>query len=121
MKTPDEGGNRPRAFTAEEARQQLYRIMRGYCAYWSAIATDPRQAARAPKTEKERMEALCFSLLNILDGGNGGLPAFDLVLAPHPEDRAFQQAQGACWYEPGMVINPVEMHEEWSRLDDASG
>jgi hypothetical protein len=53
-----------------------------------------------------------FSILNILDGTTVGLPAFDVVARPHPNDKADCIAESQRWIEDGMVINSdVYMHE----------
>jgi hypothetical protein len=95
------------AFTAQEVRQKLYAHMRALCAHWSQ-AND-----RQPATERERMEGLCFSVLNIFDGTAAEFPAMDIVLSPHESDKQFCIENGERYFEPGMVINNCMMHDEF--------
>jgi hypothetical protein len=61
-------------------------------------------------TIKGKLEGLAFSILNIFDGTTG-LPAMDIVLSPHPEDKDFALSEGERWYEEGMIINDCYLHE----------
>lgn len=92
-----------RAKTAEEARKDFLDQIRVYVDYWSGADSD-----------RWRLNGLAFSILNMLDG-TSGLPSFDLVLRPHPDDQEFCEQEGEDWYEPGQVINAdVYLHELWS-------
>ncbi len=93
----------PRAYTAEEVREQFLGQMRALAHYWSGVGG----------TEREMLDGLCFSILNIFDGTSMALPAMDLVLRPHADDMEFHKAEGDNWYEPGQVINDTMMHEEF--------
>lgn len=76
------------------------------CHYWATLESD--------YTVQERMEGLVFSTLVIFDGGNGGLPAFDISALPHPVDKQYHIDEGKDWIEPGMVINDeVSLHDLW--------
>jgi len=85
-----------RAKTAEEARKAFLDTVHAIAHYW---ATVPDQ------TPRERCDGLAFSILGVLDGVNPGLPAVDIVLQPHPDDKEYCIEEGEDWYEPGMVIN----------------
>ena len=102
----------PRAYTADEVRQQLLDHMRAISRYW---------AKQPDQTVAEKCDGLCFSILNIFDGTSMGLPAMDISLSPHEDDKEFNRSEGDNWYEPGQVINDCMMHEEWyikkERLD----
>jgi hypothetical protein len=79
--------------------------MRNLASYWGSVPE---------KSVEDRLSGLCFSLLNIFDGTSLGLPAFDLVVRPHPDDKALHIRNGERYYEDGMVINAdVHMHEEF--------
>lgn len=93
----------PRAYTADEVRQQFLDHMRTLALYWSSTAG----------TEREKLNGLCFSILNIFDGTSQDLPAMDIVLRPHENDMEFHKAEGDNWYEVGQVINDTMMHEEY--------
>jgi len=91
-----------RAYTEEEVRDEFLAHIRYLARYW---ATTPDR-----QTPLERCQGLAFSILNIFDG-TSGLPAFDIVLSPHPDDKAFHQSEGENWYDPGMMINDCMLHE----------
>lgn len=87
----------PRAYTADEACDQLLDQIRGLARYW---------AAQPDKTPQERCDGLAFSILTLIDGQTtSNLPAITLVLEPHPDDKEFYRAEGENWYEEGMAIN----------------
>ena len=98
--------NEPQPYTAEEVRQQVLDLMRAYIGVW---LKEDRE------TERERMEGLVFSILNIFDGTTLDLPAMDIVLRPHADDKQFFIDEGQRWYEDGMVINDCLLHEEWHK------
>lgn len=86
----------PRAFTAEEVRNQFLEHVRGIAQHW---------ALRPDKTPEQRCKGAMFSMLSLLDGAAMGFPAVMLSLAPHPDDQAYCREQGDNWYEPGTLIN----------------
>ncbi len=93
-----------RAYTAEEVRAMFIGAARAMASYW---ATAPDAG-----TVQERCEGVAFSLLNCIDGTSGSFPcALDLVLSPHPDDKAFHIDEGENYFEPGMVINDAMLHE----------
>ena len=69
---------------------------------------------KAPRqTESERMDGLIFYILVMFDGGTLGMPAMDIRLAPHPDDKAYHIAQGERWFKPKQLINDCQLHELW--------
>lgn len=88
--------NEPRAKTKEEVREELLAHIRQLAGYWATIPG---------KTERERCDGLAFSILVIFDGQTMALPAMNLSLSPHPDNKEFNRSEGEDWYEPGMVIN----------------
>lgn len=96
---------KPRAYTPEEAREIFYRQVKALCEYWSTVEG---------KSDLERCEGVAFSIMNIFDGTTFNLPAIDLVLAPHPDDKPFAKSQGENWFEEGLVINDCELHGEFA-------
>lgn len=65
--------------------------------YWSQLEG---------KTDRERCDGVAFSIMNIFDGTCGGFPcAVDLVLRPHPDDKAYCVENEESYVEDGMVIN----------------
>lgn len=77
--------------------------------YWGREAKTPEAAA----------DGAVFSMLNLLDGGTLQMPAIDLVLRPHPEDKAFHISEDEDYYVDGMCINDETMlHEEYCAVKD---
>lgn len=91
----------PRAWTAEEAREKFINHLKCIARYWANL---PDQ------TPLERTEGMLFSVLVTLDGGSGGMPAFDLIPCPHPEDKEFCISEGENYYDR-IVINDCQLHE----------
>jgi hypothetical protein len=97
-----------RAKTAEEARAEFLDAIRQMTYYWAKVPQG--------MNVQERLDGLAFSILNILDGTSGTFScAIDLVLRPHPDNKAFHQAEGENWYEDGMAINECQLHELYYR------
>ncbi len=92
--------------TKEESRQMFLSAVSDAYWYWSQLED---------RTEKERLDGLAFSLMNIFDGTSGGFTcAIDLVLRPHPDDKDFFMVEGADYMEDGLVINDdVYLHDLW--------
>ena len=59
----------------------------------------------------EKCNGLAFSILNIFDGTSIELPAMDIVLRPHEDDKEYLRGEGMDWFEDGMVINDCYLHE----------
>lgn len=90
-----------RAKTAEEVRVELIEQIKCISSYWTNIPE---------KSDKDRCEGVAFSILNILDGCSS-LPAFDLLVSPHEDDKQFNIDEGKDYYEPKMMINDCMLHE----------
>jgi hypothetical protein len=93
-----------RAYTAEEVRDIFLRHIRGIADFWANLPD---------KSPKERCDGVAFSILNIVDGNTLPLPALDICLSPHPEDKAYNQENGNNWFEEGMVINNCQLHDHY--------
>lgn len=100
MSTDDKSTSR--AYTAEEVREMFLNQARAYAAYWAELPG---------KTAQERCDGLAFSLMNIFDGTSVGLPAFDIVVRPHPDDKAYHIREGTKYFEDGTVLNDCMLHE----------
>jgi hypothetical protein len=91
-----------KAYTKEEAREEFIDNCKAVSHYWSTIENI---------TEKERCNGVLHSILCIIDGCTM-LPAYDIHLAPHPDDKEYLIKNGENYYEDGMVINDdVLLHE----------
>jgi hypothetical protein len=108
-------GATPRARTAEEVRAGFLNTCRDLADYWA----EPRitHDGGAAYTCHERLSGFLHSVLCVFDGVNGGMPAFDIVASPHPDDKEFHRSEGDDWIEPGTVINDCMMHELLYRED----
>lgn len=95
---------KPRAYTEAEVRDILLDHIRGICKYW---ANDDRV-----KTKEDLANGVAFSILSILDGDSPEIPAIDLVLRPHKEDKDSAIEDGENYYKPGMTISCV-LHEHF--------
>lgn len=93
--------NTPTAYTPEELREKFLNHARYMVKYWASQAG----------TVEQNVEGAIFSLLVAIDGGSMGLPAFDLVARPHPEDKRYAMGLGERWIENGTVINDCQLHE----------
>jgi hypothetical protein len=100
----------PKARTAEELRDNFMDTCRNLVDYWASVQVDR-------DTRHERLSGLLHSFLCIFDGVSGGMPAFDIVASPHPDDREFHRSEGEDWIEPGTVINDCMLHELLYRPD----
>lgn len=93
-----------RAKTTEEARLNFLDQIRGLTDYWANLSGD--------HDAKYRCEGVAFSMLSLIDGCSG-MPAMDISLAPHEDDKQFHIDNDENWYEPGMVINDCMLHDLW--------
>ena len=98
-----------RAKTEQEVREQFLEYISHLVEYWSE---------QKNRTDKEKCNGLVFSILNIFDGTSSEFPAMDVLLSPHPEDKAFHQKEGKNWFESGMMINNCMLHELWGKYEN---
>jgi hypothetical protein len=91
-------------YTKEEMRQMFLDQLQSIASYWSQLGDI---------TPREMCDGVVFSILNVFDGCSGGFPcAINLVMEPHPEDKAYHISRAVNWVEPGQVINDdVMLHE----------
>lgn len=112
-----------RALTPAEMRERFLSQIRAVMEYW--LTTDLSRPELEAELERKgevryRLEGLVFSILVIVDGGTGGMPAVNLVAAPHPEDEDFHRSQGTNWWPAGTVLNDCQLHELWDKLLSAA-
>lgn len=103
---------KPTAYSADELRDQLLDAIRARTRLWATLP-DVDAATGESRTILDRCEGVVFSVLAVLDGC-ADLPAFDLVARPHPDDKAFHQAEGERWVEDGTTISDM-LHERLHR------
>lgn len=91
------------ARTPDDLRDDFIHQCKAMVDYW----------AEEPVESREQLSGLLHSILCIIDGVSGGFPvALDLVCRPHPDDKAYMQAEGEDWIEDGTVINESSMLHE---------
>lgn len=93
-----------RAYTEDEVRKHFLDQLKALADYWAITGQDPQDAC----------EGLVFSILALLDGV-ALMPAFEVRLSPHPDDKQFHQDQGENWYEPGTEVTDGSLHDAWSQ------
>jgi hypothetical protein len=104
-------GDGPRAYTAEEVRDMLLEHIRLMAKYWADLPEVDKATGEA-RTTQDRCEGVAFSILTALDGSTMALPAFDLKLAPHPDDKEYCRSEEENWFEPGMELSFM-LHEHF--------
>lgn len=93
-----------RAKTQEEVKKEFLDHVRCIADYW----------ARLPdKTPDERCSGVAFSILTMIDGCSGEMPAFDLLVSPHEDDKQYHIDNDEDYYEPQMMINDCMLHDEY--------
>lgn len=75
--------------------------------YWANL---PEDGPERKLTTQDRCDGVAFSILSMLDGCTDALPAVDLVLRPHEEDKAYHRSNGERRIEPETVISDI-LHE----------
>jgi hypothetical protein len=91
----------PKELSAEEVREKLLQHLCSVITYWE----------REGGTRREALEGVMFSTLVALDGGSGGLPAFEVSPMPHESDKPYNIENGKDWYpEDGKDIGPLHEH-----------
>ena len=101
-------GDAPKAKAPEEIRSDFLDTCRHLTDYWADVDRG---------TCHERLTGLLHSILCIFDGVSSGMPAFDIVASPHPDDKEYHRSEGEDWIEPGTVINDCMLHELLYRPD----
>lgn len=112
----------PRQWTQKEMRDMFLDHIWGMVKYWSTVESKPmpHEPNPQPKTVEERLDGLAFSILVMLDGCSGGMPAFELYPAPHPADKEYCQDQGENWWpqleDLVSIHGESSLHDEWGKL-----
>lgn len=95
------------ARTAGDLRDDFMDACRTVADYWADPAVVVAYSCR------KRIEGALHSWLCLIDGASSAFPcSLDLVARPHPDDRAFDQAEGEDWVADGTVINESDMLHE---------
>lgn len=94
-----------RAYTADEMRGQFLDHLHDLVSHIDGLE----------KSSYEKLDQLAWAILNIFDGGDGALPAFELRPLPHEEDEAYRRGLDENFYPSGIDIadGPRHLHEMW--------
>lgn len=93
------------AYTKEQVQEMILGHLHNVANYW---------ATQTGGTCKEKINGAMFSVLTMLDGSSD-LPAMDIILRPHPDDREYCLKGGENYFEDGMAINDdVMLHDMWA-------
>lgn len=90
-----------RPFTEKEVRSVFLDQVRCLVQYWS----------EQEGSKEDCCQGVAFSIMNIFDGCSGGLPAFDIIVRPHPDDKQFHIDEDENYFEDGMLVNDCMLHE----------
>jgi hypothetical protein len=82
--------------TKAQAQERFLSLVRGVAQTWAGLEVS---------SELERCNGVVLSILNIIDGTTGVFPALDLVVRPHPTDKAHRIGNGQNYYPDGLAIN----------------
>jgi len=104
---------KPRAYTAEEVRDQLIEHIWSHIRYWGS---HDGSNVNPDRPKDDCLEGLAHSILVMLDGCAADMPAFKLVVDPHPDDKEFRRGEGEDWFEPGTELEFM-LHEHLYRDD----
>ena len=96
----DEIADGTRELTTEEVRERLLAHMWKLIAYWDSL----------PRSSREKLEGLAFSICSALDGETLQLPAFKIVPNPHPEDAEYHRSEGVNWYPNNGEVEWLHEH-----------
>ena len=92
--------------TIEEVKDDILGYIKINVQYWEKFKNE--------KMIKEMLEGIVFSILVMFDG-EGELPAMDIIIKPHPDDKDYLMERDENWYLDGMIIGDGDLHELWSR------
>lgn len=94
-----------REYTKAEQRRMILDHVHCMVGYWGHNVGD--------KGTDERLSGLAFSLLAMLDGASPGVPRMLLVPSPHPDDKAYRQAEGEnYWPDPPKKADAADLAQE---------
>lgn len=110
---------KPRAYTAAEMRKMLLDYINQIRDYWLTVDVSGKefQAQLAKDGEaRYRMDGFIHSMLVMFDGGSMAMPALDITPSPHESDEQYHKDQGENWWPDDVIINDVQLHDEWNAM-----
>lgn len=111
-------GTQARAYTNDEVRDMIVEYAAEVAHYWASLP-DIDTATGRRFTTLVRCEGVVHSVLAMLDGASGAIPAVNLKLMPHTDDKEYHKNEGENWFEPGMEIEDT-LHEHLYRFRKSS-
>lgn len=91
-----------RAKTEEEIKEEFLTEVENISHYWTSLPN---------KTNKERCEGVAFSIMVLLDGCSA-LPAINMHIAPHEDDKQYYIESNEDYYKDNMMFNNSMLHEQ---------
>ena len=92
-----------RAYTKKEIQEQFLESIRNLVDYWE-------MESRA-KTSREKLEGLAFSVLTLLDGEHGDMPAFEVKAIGTEEDIKYFKENDENYYPVDSEDIAGALHE----------
>lgn len=104
-----------RAYTEQEVIEKMMRKFRSIAHYWATTPLGSEHRFNGPEDElRWRCDGVAFTILAEMDGSSMNLPAMDIVLAPHPDDKQYCIDHDENWFEPEMRISTA-LHEHFHK------
>jgi hypothetical protein len=79
--------------TVDEMREEFLSHVRTLIKYWDEV-----DGPDSPKTTKDRLAGLAFSILVTLDGGAADIPGYLIIPNSSEEDKGWYKQQGEDYY-----------------------
>jgi len=98
---PHKIGNKAMMYSADEVREDFLAHIRNCIHYWDTL-----EGKDAPKTTRDRLEGLAFSICTMLDGCTG-LPGFLIAPLPHESDKDYQLDNESKYYPENHHIEDL--------------
>ncbi len=111
-----------RQMTDNECRDALLKHIWDLTQYWGS--TNEAVIAQ-PKTTKERLEGLAFSILSVLDGCAMPVPGFVVAPSPHKDDKEYRRNKCEDWWPDSTGLEPHDiggsLHEHYHNVGRKMG
>jgi hypothetical protein len=116
-----------REYTKEEMLDMFVYKLGDISKYWATVNVDAAKDFISRNCINEahyRTNGVIFSIMSMIDGCDGSMPAFKIVPSPHPDDKQFRiDNDENYWPNPPknikeISINYENMLHEMSNEDD---
>ena len=104
-----------RALTVDEVREEFLNHARSVARYWAGL-----DGSNVPEeyTPIQRTMGSVFTLLAAIDGCSMGLPGFELIPNPHPDDMQYAISEHEDYFPSGGDIAGC-LHELFHKPEDS--